>query len=69
MTLQDLYKLVDNASEELVRNCLKEILQHWFGDIGDGTVNPEKELGPDTIMAVAGLLQYCGFCPNPDECK
>ena len=66
MTLQDLHKLVDNAPEETLRNCLKEILEHWFVNPEDNTVDPVKAIWPEIILAVTGVLQNHGFYPDSD---
>lgn len=64
ITLQDLHKLVDNASDKTIRDCLKEILQHWFINTTDGTVDLDKDLGSDQIMEITVTLQDQGFYPE-----
>lgn len=66
MTLQDLHKLVDNASEETLRNCLKEILEDWFVNPEDNSVDPDKPIWPEIIMSTTGVLQDHGFYPDSE---
>jgi hypothetical protein len=73
MTEKKLDDLIDKASEEKVRQCLKQIVGEWYvedtfplkaGAEKIRTVNPDKELNSDTIAYVSEILQAHGFYPK-----